>query len=103
MTHAALPARHERRKDLEAVKDARGVAFLDMNEDGTLDTVAKRTGEWTQQGTVSFVQNNLYYGAFFWNAMLLNGACNNERCSTESKGSTYSMNVSLISLVTSLA
>ncbi|KAJ8581014.1 hypothetical protein M405DRAFT_869047 [Rhizopogon salebrosus TDB-379] len=73
---------------LEAVKDARGVAFLDMDEDGTLDIVVQRTGE-QNQGSVSFVQNNFYYDAFFLNAIVLNGACNNAWC-TDSNGSTYS-------------
>ncbi|KAG0706515.1 hypothetical protein DFH29DRAFT_988042 [Suillus ampliporus] len=73
---------------LEAVKDARGVAFLDMDEDGTLDIVVQRTGD-QKQGTVSFVQNNFYYDAFFLNAIVLNGACNNGWC-TEPNGSTYS-------------
>ncbi|KAG1748835.1 uncharacterized protein EDB91DRAFT_1111126 [Suillus paluster] len=73
---------------LEAVKDARGAAFLDMDEDGTLDIVVQRTGD-QKQGTVSFVQNNFYYDAFFLNAIVLNGACDNGWC-TESNGSTYS-------------
>jgi len=69
---------------LDAVKDARGVAFLDIDEDvsinvslngaqldcmqGTLDVIVQRTGE-QGQGSVSFVQNNFYYDAFFLNAI----------------------------------
>ena len=35
---------------------------------GTLDIVVQRTGSQTQ-GSVSFVQNNFYYDAFFLNAI----------------------------------
>ncbi|KAH7914077.1 hypothetical protein BJ138DRAFT_1144581 [Hygrophoropsis aurantiaca] len=74
-------------ESLENVKDARGAAFLDMAEDGTLDIVVQRTG--TQgQGTISFIQNNIYYDAFFLKAIVLNGACNNGWCQS-SNGSSY--------------
>jgi len=70
---------------LEAVQDARGVSFFDMNEDvrvllmvlyetetdcmeGTLDIVVQRTGG-QKQGSVLFVQSNFYYDAFFLNAI----------------------------------
>ncbi|KAG2047539.1 hypothetical protein BDR06DRAFT_963815 [Suillus hirtellus] len=75
-------------ESLEAVKDARGVSFLDMDEDGTLDIIVQRNGQ-QKQGSVLFVQNNFYYDAFFLNAIVLNGACNNGWC-TDSNGSTYS-------------
>jgi len=70
---------------LEAVRDARGVSFFDMNDDvrvllmvlyetetdcmqGALDIVVQRTGG-QKQGSVLFVQNNFYYDAFFLNAI----------------------------------
>ncbi|THH16940.1 hypothetical protein EW146_g3775 [Bondarzewia mesenterica] len=67
------------------VSDARGVAFLDMDEDGTLDIMVQRTGE-QGQGNVLFVQNNFYYDAFFMKAIVLNGACISGWC-TPSDGS----------------
>ncbi|EGO21825.1 hypothetical protein SERLADRAFT_363011 [Serpula lacrymans var. lacrymans S7.9] len=72
---------------LETIKDARGAAFLDMDEDGTLDVLIQRTGE-QGQGTVSFIQNNFYYDAFFLKAIVLNGACDNSWC-TSSNGTNY--------------
>ena len=70
---------------LEAVQDARGVSFLDIDDDvrellmvlyetetdymqGTLDIIVQRTGG-QKQGSVLFVQNNFYYDAFFLNAI----------------------------------
>ncbi|KAL0947607.1 hypothetical protein HGRIS_013696 [Hohenbuehelia grisea] len=64
---------------LRSIKDARGVAFLDMDEDGTLDIMVQRTGK-SGQGNILFVQNNFYYDAFFLKAIVLNGACDNGWC-----------------------
>ncbi|KAJ7063605.1 hypothetical protein C8F01DRAFT_1133673 [Mycena amicta] len=64
---------------LEAIKDARGVAFLDLDEDGTLDILIQRTGG-SGKGNIQFVQNNFYYDAFFLKAIVLNGACGNGWC-----------------------
>ncbi|KAF5372918.1 hypothetical protein D9758_001485 [Tetrapyrgos nigripes] len=69
-------------ESLEAVKDARGVAFIDMDEDGTLDMMVQRTGA-SGAGKILFVQNNFYYDAFFLKAIVLNGACNNGWCYAE--------------------
>ncbi|KAJ7665373.1 hypothetical protein DFH06DRAFT_311965 [Mycena polygramma] len=66
-------------ESLDAVKDARGVSFLDMDEDGTLDIMVQRTGS-LGKGNVLFVQNNFYYDAFFLKAIVLNGACGNGWC-----------------------
>ncbi|KAH7890039.1 hypothetical protein F5I97DRAFT_1999340 [Phlebopus sp. FC_14] len=74
-------------ESMEAIKDARSGSFLDMDEDGTLDIVVQRTGS-QGQGTVSFIQNNFYYDAFFLKAIVLNGACDNGWCSTPN-GTTY--------------
>ncbi|KIK98838.1 hypothetical protein PAXRUDRAFT_632706 [Paxillus rubicundulus Ve08.2h10] len=74
-------------EDMESVRDARGATFFDMDEDGTLDIVIQRTGG-QGQGTVSFIQNNFYYDAFFLKAVVLNGACNNGWCTTPN-GSSY--------------
>ncbi|KIY68406.1 hypothetical protein CYLTODRAFT_374377 [Cylindrobasidium torrendii FP15055 ss-10] len=61
---------------LDDVKDARNVAFMDMDEDGTLDVMVQRKGN----QKILFVQNNFYYDAFFLKAIVLNGACNNGGC-----------------------
>ncbi|KAI5117253.1 hypothetical protein M0805_006416 [Coniferiporia weirii] len=64
---------------LSAIVDASGVAFLDIDEDGTLDIMVQRTGE-QGQGPVLFVQNNFFFDAFFLKAIVLNGACENGWC-----------------------
>ncbi|KAI0373228.1 hypothetical protein BV20DRAFT_938200 [Pilatotrama ljubarskyi] len=61
------------------VQDARSAAFLDMDEDGTLDIMVQRTGD-QGQGNILFVQNNFYYDAFFLKAIVLNGACGSGTC-----------------------
>ncbi|KIJ94536.1 hypothetical protein K443DRAFT_683654 [Laccaria amethystina LaAM-08-1] len=73
---------------LEAIKDARGVSFLDMDEDGTLDIMVQRTGD-AGQGHVLFIQNNFYYDAFFLKAIVLNGACNNGWCYSLNSSERY--------------
>ncbi|THH05309.1 hypothetical protein EW145_g4893 [Phellinidium pouzarii] len=65
---------------LSDVADASGVAFLDIDEDGTLDVMVQRTGE-QGQGPILFVQNNFFFDAFFLKAIVLNGACDNGWCS----------------------
>ncbi|KAE9384582.1 hypothetical protein BT96DRAFT_1026852 [Gymnopus androsaceus JB14] len=77
-------------KSLEAVKDARGISFVDMDEDGTLDLMVQRTGS----SNILFVQNNFYYDAFFLKAIVLNGACNNDWCYTEDGGKYHPFGVS---------
>ncbi|KAI1783408.1 integrin alpha N-terminal domain-containing protein [Ganoderma leucocontextum] len=64
---------------LLSIQDAKSAAFLDMDEDGTLDIMVQRTGE-QGQGNVLFVQNNFYYDAFFLKAIVLNGACGSGTC-----------------------
>ncbi|KAF8638878.1 hypothetical protein AX17_001933 [Amanita inopinata Kibby_2008] len=64
---------------LEAIKDARSISFVDMDEDGTLDILVQRTGD-SGHGKISFIQNNFYYDAFFLKAIVLNGACDNGWC-----------------------
>ncbi|KAF8920648.1 hypothetical protein CPB85DRAFT_1272345 [Mucidula mucida] len=61
---------------MDVISDARGVAFVDMDEDGTLDVLVQRSGA----EKVTFVQNNFYYDAFFLKAIVLNGACGNGWC-----------------------
>ncbi|KAG8970871.1 hypothetical protein FRC03_000089 [Tulasnella sp. 419] len=61
---------------LQDIKDARGAAFLDIDEDGTLDILVQRTGKQEDAGTkVTFIQNNFFHDAFFLKAIVLNGAC----------------------------
>jgi integrin alpha FG-GAP repeat containing protein 1 len=55
---------------LEDIKDARGAAFIDVDEDGTLDILVQRTG----QQKLTFVQNNFYHDTFFLKAMGETGA-----------------------------
>ncbi|KAI6111062.1 hypothetical protein F5141DRAFT_1112303 [Pisolithus sp. B1] len=71
----------------DAIRDARGMTFVDLDEDGTLDILVQRTGA-QGEGTVSFIQNNFYYDAFFLKAIVLNGACDGGWCSLPN-GSTY--------------
>jgi len=63
---------------LTSITDARGVAFLDLDEDGTLDIIVQRTGKQADSGgvKVTFIQNNFFHDAFFLKAIVLNGACN---------------------------
>ncbi|KAL9714709.1 hypothetical protein Ac2012v2_001367 [Leucoagaricus gongylophorus] len=73
---------------LKNVKDARGVTFLDMDEDGTLDIMVQRTG--SQSGNqVLFIQNNFYYDAFFLKAIVSNGACNSGWCYSSNGSERY--------------
>ncbi|KAF8162813.1 hypothetical protein B0H34DRAFT_295552 [Crassisporium funariophilum] len=73
---------------LQAVKDARSVSFLDMDEDGTLDILVQRTGS-SGRGNFLFIQNNFYYDAFFLKAIVLNGACNNGWCYSPNGSERY--------------
>ncbi|KAJ7221636.1 hypothetical protein GGX14DRAFT_514588 [Mycena pura] len=73
---------------LDAVKDARGVSFLDIDEDGTLDIMVQRTGG-SGQGNIQFVQNNFYFDAFFLKAIVLNGACGNGWCYSPNGSERY--------------
>jgi len=73
---------------LDTVGDARSVSFFDMDEDGTLDIMIQRTGD-QGQGGILFVQNNVYYDAFFMKAILLNGACNPGLCESPGKKTAY--------------
>ncbi|KAG9121544.1 hypothetical protein FRC07_002449 [Ceratobasidium sp. 392] len=72
---------------LGEIKDARGVAFLDLDEDGTLDILVQRTG--AQAGSrITFIQNNFFQDAFFLKAIVLNGACPSGVCEGNGSG-TY--------------
>ncbi|KAI8999088.1 hypothetical protein BD414DRAFT_476952 [Trametes punicea] len=73
---------------LTNVRDARSVAFLDMDEDGTLDIMVQRTGD-QGQGNILFIQNNFYYDAFFLKAIVLNGACGSGTCPAADGGEKY--------------
>lgn len=73
---------------LNSVTDARGVAFLDIDEDGTLDIMVQRSGN-AGQGKLLFIQNNFYYDAFFLKAIVLNGACDNGWCSIPNSSEKY--------------
>lgn len=64
---------------LAEITDARGVAFLDLDEDGTLDILVQRTGAQTDSH-ITFIQNNFFQDAFFLKAIVLNGACPSGVC-----------------------
>lgn len=61
------------------VVDARGVAVLDLDEDGTLDILIQRTGS-QGEGTIAFIQNNFFFDAFFLKAMVMNRPCDGVHC-----------------------
>jgi len=75
-------------KGLEMVGDARGVAFVDMDEDGSLDIIVQRSGL-GGQGNILFVQNNFYFDAFFLKAIVMNGACDNGWCTNPNTSEKY--------------
>ncbi|KZT11560.1 uncharacterized protein LAESUDRAFT_783948 [Laetiporus sulphureus 93-53] len=77
---------------LRNIQDARSAAFLDVDEDGTLDFMVQRTGK-QGEGNVLFVQNNFYYDAFFLKAIVLNGACGGGVCKSPN-GTYYPFGVS---------
>lgn len=53
---------------LSSITDARVAVFVDLDEDGTLDIMVRRTGD-QGAGRVLFVQNNFDYDAFFMKAI----------------------------------
>ncbi|KAN0105511.1 hypothetical protein V8E52_010950 [Russula decolorans] len=67
---------------LSSITDARVAVFVDLDEDGTLDVMVRRTGD-QGAGRVLFVQNNFDYDAFFMKAIVLNGACSSGWCLPE--------------------
>ncbi|GJE88027.1 VCBS repeat-containing protein [Phanerochaete sordida] len=73
---------------LSAIKDAKGMAFLDLDEDGTLDIMVQRTDR-QGEGNIVFVQNNFYFDAFFLKAIVLNGACGSGMCSAPNSSLKY--------------
>ncbi|TCD70604.1 hypothetical protein EIP91_002634 [Steccherinum ochraceum] len=73
---------------LASITDAKSVAFIDMDDDGTLDIMVQRTGS-QGHGKVTFIQNNFYYDAFFLKAIVLNGACGSGLCVAPNKSTKY--------------
>lgn len=61
---------------LQSVHDARGAAWLDIDDDGSLDVMLLR-GSKASGGArkVTFIQNNYFHDAFFLKVLTLNGAC----------------------------
>ncbi|PWN35926.1 uncharacterized protein FA14DRAFT_160886 [Meira miltonrushii] len=63
---------------IDAMTDARSAVFFDLDEDGSLDLLVQRLptkGQKKDQRSITFVQNNFFYDAFFLKAMTSNGAC----------------------------
>ncbi|KAJ1310568.1 hypothetical protein OPQ81_007297 [Rhizoctonia solani] len=89
---SAASATHHRRffktvkhgtEPLAEITDARGVSFIDLDEDGTLDILVQRNG--AQTGSrIAFIQNNFFQDAFFLKAIVLNGACPSGVCEKSS-------------------
>lgn len=69
---------------LDRIDDARSASWVDVDEDGSLDVVLQR-GRRGDRGvrSVTFVQNNYFYDAFFLKALTLNGACGGSVCSQQ--------------------
>jgi integrin alpha FG-GAP repeat containing protein 1 len=62
---------HEMSKGVDAlssITDARVAVFVDLDEDGTLDVMVRRSGD-QGAGRVLFIQNNFDYDAFFMKAI----------------------------------
>ncbi|KAK8864374.1 hypothetical protein IAR55_001622 [Kwoniella newhampshirensis] len=73
---------------LDAIWDANGASWIDLDDDGSLDILVQRTGE--QSGErITFIQNNFYHDAFFLKAQVLNGACEGD-CQPTVGGKSYS-------------
>ncbi|MCO5598813.1 hypothetical protein L7F22_052912 [Adiantum nelumboides] len=63
---------------IDAMTNARSAVFFDLDEDGSLDLLVQRlptNGQQKDQRSITFVQNNFFYDAFFLKAMTSNGAC----------------------------
>lgn len=71
---------------LDTYKQVRGVSFVDIDEDGTLDLLlhSAKAGQPRRSADreVAFVQNNVFHDAFFLKALTLNAACYT-RCEPE--------------------
>ncbi|KAJ9112839.1 hypothetical protein QFC20_002167 [Naganishia adeliensis] len=73
---------------LSKIWDARGAAWLDIDENGTLDIVIMRSGKQDGQKT-TFIKNNMFHDAFFLKALVLNGACG-DQCEPTQGSKRYS-------------
>ncbi|KAH8923939.1 hypothetical protein BT69DRAFT_119975 [Atractiella rhizophila] len=63
-------------KPLEEREDVRGMGWVDLDEDGSLDIYLLREG--SQGGAsrkVEFLKNNFFHDAFFLKSLVLNDAC----------------------------
>ncbi|WVQ99391.1 hypothetical protein IAU59_006524 [Kwoniella sp. CBS 9459] len=73
---------------VDAISDAEGASWMDIDDDGSLDILVQRAG--TQAGeSISFIQNNFYHDAFFLKAQVLNGVCDG-KCEPTDGGKAYS-------------
>jgi integrin alpha FG-GAP repeat containing protein 1 len=91
---------------LSRIWDARGAAWLDIDENvcvplvsrdsglivciqGTLDIVIMRSGKQDGQ-KITFIKNNMFHDAFFLKALVLNGACG-DQCEPTQGGKRYNV------------
>lgn len=63
---------------LDSIDDARSASWVDVDEDGSLDLLLQRTDASSRNQdsrSITFIQNNYFFDAFFLKALTLNGAC----------------------------
>lgn len=85
---------------LAAIDDARSAAFLDVDEDGSLDVLVQRTGATGGASKQAvFFKNNYYQDAFFLKALVVNGACEGYCQPTEPQQQRYHVRLSRFSVL----
>lgn len=73
---------------LSKIKDAKSAIWLDIDEDGTLDTLVQQSGLSSGASRqFRFIKNNYFHDAFFLKTLTSNGACDGT-CSTD-QGDKY--------------
>lgn len=76
---------------IETIGDAMKVSFFDIDEDGSLDLLVQRGNAKAMDLSVTFIQNNFFYDAFFLKAMTSNGACSSY-CEKETRYRPWGVN-----------
>jgi len=71
--------------DLSKITTAKSAAFMDLDEDGTLDILVQTTtGSHSAASEVQMIHNNYFNDAFFLKGLVLNGVCT-AYCPTDPK------------------